>query len=122
MFLFISQLQHYLASIPFLQLGCTCETVNFISMIAHISFLALLIFFIFKIPWIRGDIFFRSVILGGILLVISEFLDWWHIVQVAIHRNLIFSYGIDSVVEILQLTGFLIILIGLIKIWRKSGL
>ena len=122
MTLFISQLQQSIASQSILCLGCTCEIANFISMLIHVIFLVLLVSLFLRLPWIRFDTFFRSLLVGGILLVISEALDWWHIVQVAIQQSLIFSYGIDFGVEILQLSGFLIILIGLIKASREISI
>lgn len=120
--LFISQLQQSLASISVLHLGCTCETANFISMLIHLIFLALLISLFSKMPWLRDDFFFRSLLSGGIFLIISEFFDFWHIVYVTVQGSLVFSYGVDLWVEALQLIGFSIILIALIKTFREVSI
>lgn len=116
---FVVQIQEIFESVPILRLGCTCETANFITVLINVAFLGLLAYLALKFSSIRADPFFTFLILGGILLIISDILDWWHIIQVAIHRDLIFNYAVDFGVEGLQMVGFSIILIGLIKVWRE---
>jgi hypothetical protein len=102
-----------------LDIGCTCQPLGLYSVVLSFIIIGVLAFFLYKKEMARHDQFFIYLLVGFMLLGISEVIDWWQSAMVSHAGVLLFFPNVYMMQELFRLAGFFIIFITIFKSQKR---